>query len=153
MAITHLKVYGVLEGMKGRCYNPHNKHYKNYGGRGIKICDEWLNNSSLFIEWALKNGYKQGLTIDRIDNNKGYSPQNCRWVTRKTQQRNRRSNVYILYKGEIHCKKEWCDILGISTKAVDHCRKRYKMEWEDIFNRYTKQYFNAVTQQWENKTT
>ena len=67
--------------MKKRCYNPHDKYYKNYGGRNIKVCDEWRSDFSLFKKWADTNGYKQGLSIDRIDNDKNYEPGNCRWVT------------------------------------------------------------------------
>lgn len=106
------RLYRIFENMLARCYRPSNKSYKYCGAKGITICDEWLKNKSKFFEWAENNGYNKNLTIDRIDNQKGYSPDNCRWVDRKTQDRNRTSNVFITYNGETLCRADWEKRLG-----------------------------------------
>ena len=107
------KLYTVLKGMKRRCYNKNEKAYKNYGQRGIKICNEWLNSFQSFYDWAINNGYKEGLTIDRINNNGNYEPSNCRWITNKKQQNNRNDNCYITYKNQTHTLAEWSEIFNI----------------------------------------
>lgn len=87
------RLYVVWNSMKHRCYNKKSHSFKNYGGRGISVCGEWLNNPVAFVDWALNNGYEKGLSIDRIDNDAEYSPNNCRWVSAKKQARNRRNTV------------------------------------------------------------
>lgn len=83
-------MYRIWSGMKRRCYNQNAINYNNYGGRGITVCDEWLNDFDAFQKWALAHGYADNLTIDRIDNYKGYSPDNCQWITIQEQQHHRR---------------------------------------------------------------
>lgn len=97
---THTKMYQVWRNMKYRCNNVKAPNYNDYGGRGIKVCNDWSNDFSKFKEWADKNGYKEGLTLDRINNNGNYEPENCRWVTVKTQNINRRNTIYVNYKGK-----------------------------------------------------
>jgi hypothetical protein len=100
-------LYGVWEGMKQRCYNTNAKYYENYGGRGIKVCDEWVNDPKSFVEWGLSHGHEKGLQIDRKDNNGIYSPENCRFVTHSTNSANQRvkKNSTTGYAGVYLCKK------------------------------------------------
>lgn len=106
--------------MKRRCDNKNVKAYADYGGRGIRVCDDWSNSYVAFMEWALSNGYKETLSIDRIDNNGNYEPSNCRWVDMTTQANNRRSNVIYTYNGETHNIAEWADITGITYKTLHY---------------------------------
>jgi hypothetical protein len=106
--------------MKDRCYRHKNNQYKDYGGRGISVCDEWLNNFQAFYDWAMSHGYKEELTIDRIDNNGNYEPSNCRWATRKEQNNNTRRNRRVEFNNESHTVKEWCDMLGITQSVFYH---------------------------------
>ena len=105
--------------IKERCYNENSKSYHRYGGRGICVCEEWLNDSSAFARWAIENGYEKGLEIDRIDNDKGYSPENCRWVTKKENTRNTRRNKRYEWNGETHVLSEWCEILELNYNTVN----------------------------------
>lgn len=100
------RLYNVWKGMRQRCNNPNNERYNDYGGRGIKICDEW-NDFSNFSKWANEHGYHEGLSIDRIDNDKGYSPQNCRWATILAQNNNTRNCRKFTYHGETHTITGW----------------------------------------------
>lgn len=97
-------IYSVWKAMKSRCYREKDKRYLRYGGRGITVCDEWINNPEKFITWSYGNGYKQGLSIDRIDNNKGYAPENCRFVS--TAKNNRNSSNTHLNESDIKAIKE-----------------------------------------------
>lgn len=93
--LSKTPLYKAWGRIKDRCYNDKLLSFKNYGGRGIFLCDEWVNNPEAFIKWSKENGWRKGLTIDRINNDKGYDPNNCRWVSRKVQGRNRRTNVIL----------------------------------------------------------
>ncbi len=100
-------LYHRWRGLLNRCYDPRNDHFHLYGGRGIAVCEEWRNNFFAFREWALANGYQRHLQIDRRDNNKGYCPDNCRWVTRSENGQNKRNNVWIAAFGETQCLADW----------------------------------------------
>ena len=88
--LSRYPLYGVWSGMRARCYNENNPRYKHYGGRGITICDEWCDSPILFVDWALNNGYKKGLSVDRENNNGNYNPDNCRFITQKQSSYNKR---------------------------------------------------------------
>lgn len=124
----------IYADMKTRCYNTKSKHYKWYGARGIKVCSEWLNSETVpsisrgrpctkgwlaFKEWALKNGYSDKLTLDRIDVNKSYSPDNCHWVTMREQANNKTRGCYrITYKGQTKNLLEWSKIFNIPYSSL-----------------------------------
>lgn len=114
----HTKLYETWKKMRDRCNRPNATQYKDYGGRGIKVCEEWDKSFQAFYDWSYANGYDDNLTIDRIDNNKGYSPENCRWATYKEQMRNKRTNHIITYKNQSQCISQWCEELNLSYSAV-----------------------------------
>lgn len=118
------RIYRIWKHIKGRCQNPQDENYKNYGGRGITVCDEWATDFMAFYDWAISNGYSEDLTIDRIDNSKGYSPENCRWTDMKTQANNTRWNHKITYKGETKTLSEWADFLGIKSNTLNYRLRR-----------------------------
>ena len=111
-------IYTTWLGMRQRCYDPNAEKYKNYGGRGIRICDDWYNDFSKFYTWSLKNGAKKGLTIDRIDNDGNYEPNNCRWVSLKTQARNKTTTRYITCNGITKPLCVWSEELGIGESTI-----------------------------------
>lgn len=108
------RLYGVWYNMKNRCSNPNHKSRKIYYDRGISVCEEWNGSYESFCKWAYSHGYNEHLTIDRIDNEKGYCPDNCRWVTSKAQGNNRRNNHLVEMFGEVHTLAEWSEKLGVS---------------------------------------
>ena len=103
--------------MKTRCCNQKGRRYKDYGGRGIRICDEWKNDFTSFYNWSIANGQKENLTLDRINVNGNYEPSNCRWVDWKKQQNNRRNNFIIEYNKTKHTLQEWSEILPINMSS------------------------------------
>lgn len=116
-------LYGIWNAIKRRCYNTHVTEYQWYGGRGIAMCDAWRDSYEAFRDWALENGYKPNgheCTIDRIDVNGNYCPENCRWVDSVAQANNRRSNHLLTYNGETHNITEWSNIVGIPMKKISN---------------------------------
>jgi len=107
------RLYVIWRSMRTRCDVESHPTYKNYGGRGIAVCREWNKSFEAFRDWALANGYKQGLTIDRIDNDGNYEPDNCRWATMKQQNRNARSNIHVTINGITKLLCEWAEVAGI----------------------------------------
>ena len=112
------RLYKTYQAMIDRCYNHNSKPYKGYGARGIDVCDEWRNDNTTFFDWALSHGYNDKLTIDRIDNDKGYYPDNCRWVDYSTQLYNRRNTVLLWYNNKWRTIREIAQIENISRGTV-----------------------------------
>lgn len=137
---TKTRLYHIWLGMKSRCNNPNNKRYSRYGGRGINVCCEWNNDFASFKKWAYENGFdedKKNYSIDRIDNDKGYSPDNCRWATSREQCNNRSSNIIIEYNGEKKTATEWAIVFGVKSHTLI---KRYKegRPLEEVFSKNLK---------------
>lgn len=128
------KLYNKWCSMKERCENPHNKSYKHYGGKGIKVCNEWSTSFKNFMEWATCNGYQEDLTIDRIDNLKGYEPSNCRFVTTYYQNRNYSRNHMLSYKGETLCLADMASKYGINRATLLYRLKSGKSIDESLKN-------------------
>lgn len=118
------RLYRTWNAMIDRCHNNKCHNYKNYGGRGIKICDEWLNNFKTFYDWAIKNGYQKNLTIERIDVNGNYEPSNCCWITKGEQGYNKTNTVYITIDGVKRSLREWSIISGLSKSLIYNRLKR-----------------------------
>lgn len=125
--LSNSRIYHIWRDLHRRCENPKRKSYRLYGARGITVCEEWSGEKGFkhFKEWSDKHGYTDDLTIDRIDNNKGYSPDNCRWVDYKTQANNLRVNRWIEYNGVRHTVAQWADITGIPYGTL---RRRFE-DW------------------------
>lgn len=125
------RLHRIWRHMKERCYSENCVSYHRYGGRGITVCDEWKNSFQTFCEWALKNGFDPDAdrfecSLDRIDNDGDYTPENCRWVDIKTQQRNRRNNRIIEFCGARKTATEWAELVGIERRTM---LKRLKSGW------------------------
>lgn len=131
------RIKSIFNGIKQRCYNKNNKSYKWYGAKGIKVYDNWMNNPSLFEEWALQNGYNDTLTIDRIDENKDYSPDNCRWVENAQNTKYKSTTSLININGECHTGRDWSKILGFGTNTINTYIKKYGINNTiEFINRY-----------------
>ena len=129
------KLYEVWCSMKRRCELPTLSSYKYYGGRGISVCNEWKESFIAFRKWAFENGYKEGLSLDRIDNNGNYEPSNCRWATMKEQCNNRNSNISITIGNTTKNLMQWCEIFNVDYKKVHARYQRNGFESIDrLFN-------------------
>ena len=115
--LTHTRLFNIWSGMRKRCYNSNCHAYKDYGGRGITISEEW-NDFITFKDWALTHGYDNNLTIDRKDVNGNYEPSNCRWATMKVQSNNTRTNRIITFNGKTQTMKEWANELNINYQTL-----------------------------------
>lgn len=138
----HHRLYRIWSGMKCRCNTPTATSYSRYGAIGISVCSEWQNYET-FKSWALKNGYNDNLTLDRINIDGNYCPDNCRWVSMKTQGNNREDNVVLEYNGEKHTMKEWSELLDINYATLQY---RVYAHWpiEKIFTTEVKRYAKRI---------
>lgn len=125
---TGKRLWNIWMSMKNRCYCESNQEYKNYGGRGITVCEEWKSNYESFKTWAMSHGYSDNLTIDRIDTDKGYFPDNCRWATYQMQENNRRNNLKITIGNQTHTIRDLSNISGIKPATIIW---RYKNGWNE----------------------
>ena len=138
------KLYRKYRSMINRCYSASNHNYKRYGGRGIKVCDEWLNSFEAFKEWAYSTGYDPSLdgkkeqSIDRIDNDGNYCPENCRWATAREQQKNRECTTLYPYNDQMYSASEFADIFGITEKTFVYNRLKRGQTLEYILEDWTK---------------
>ena len=128
-------VYSRWQAMKKRCYQVGTSGYENYGGRGIKVCDEWKDNPSAFCEWALANGFSEELTLDRIDVNGDYCPENCRWATKTEQARNKRNNLILEYNGRKMTEAEYLEITGVKQGSISWRLRKSKMSESEALTR------------------
>lgn len=139
--MTNIPEYIVWEKMRHRCNNPNNRDYKNYGGRGIKVCDQWNNSFEIFYnDMGQRPSNKH--QIERINNDGNYEPKNCKWATKKEQARNRRNNRLIEYKGQNKTLSEWSEILNISYSVLQARIDRYKWTIERSFETSTQEIKN-----------
>lgn len=135
---TRTRLYDIWSHMKSRCSRPYDPRYKDYGGRGISVCEEWQMYGS-FQKWAIENGYKDDLTIERIDNDKNYCPENCTWIPKSDQAKNRRINVMYTENGVTRNMREWAKIKGINYGTVQ-CRRKRGWTLEKALNTPVKKY-------------
>lgn len=133
---SHTKLYKTWISLKRRCNNPKDTAYDKYGGRGIKVCDEWLHSFITFKEWAMSNGYNSCLSIDRIDVNGDYSPSNCRWTNDIIQARNRRNTVYVTYHGETASLEEMCQKLDVNVNTIRSRINKYGHTFESAVDEF-----------------
>lgn len=153
------RLYKIWVNMKSRCNNPNATHYYRYGGRGIKVCEEWSNSFVSFMEWAYNSGYNDNLKIDRIDFNGNYEPSNCRWVTHKKQMNNTSQNVFVTINGETKTLREWSKETGIDERLLGYrFRRGYKgkeLLSKKPLNRHKKTTINGITKtllEWSKET-
>lgn len=135
--MTKHPIYPIWRSMMSRCYNSKQERYRNYGGRGIKVCDEW-HDPRVFIDWAEKHGYKTGLFIERIDVNSWYSPDNCTWITLAEQHYNKTTNVFHEYNGERLTTMQWQRRLGIPLSKVTNYKSK-GIDFIDLIKQYYKE--------------
>ena len=133
--MSRTRIYKEWESMKNRCHYPSSTSYKYYGGRGISVCEQWRNSFLDFYSWAIENGYNDDLSLDRIDSNKGYSPENCRWITNKEQKRNRPGFVHVItIDGRTQLLSDWIKEFGLCWSTYWKCTSKKGMSELEALN-------------------
>ena len=135
--LSKTRIYRIYKHMLDRCYSSTCQDFSEYGGRGIKICDKWLKSFVNFYEWSILHGYSPILSIDRIDVNGNYSPENCRWATNIQQANNKRNNHYIEFDGKTMTISQWSKATGISQDAIERRINKYHWNFSDALTRPT----------------
>lgn len=135
-------IYWIWVNMRSRCYRPTATGYKNYGGRGITVCDEWRNNFQAFYDWAVENGYADGLSIERINVNDGYMPSNCKWILKTEQAKNTRRTCLITYNKKTQCLEDWCKELNLKSNTICHRAKLFNGDYYKALFEYKKYHKN-----------
>ena len=131
--IKNKSLLKIFNNIKHRCYDENDKSYRWYGAKGIKVSKQWLDEPSSFELWALESGYKKGLTIDRIDENKGYCPENCRWVTNQENAKYKSTTNLIKANEELHTGREWSNILNFGVNVINKYVRKYGKENTEKF--------------------
>lgn len=138
MTLERSRLYSVWYEMINRCTNPEHPKYRFYGGVGVVVCDEWVDSFKLFFDWATSNGYKQGLHLDKdMGGGKIYSPQTCRFVTIKENQRSRKNTIYVEYDGKRWNFRDLCDSFGLNSQIVRQRIRRDGLSLEEALSRKT----------------
>ena len=140
IGIKNPRIKKIFQEMRSRCENPSEKSYKWYGAKGIKVCDEWIDSPSEFERWAINSGYKNDLTIDRMDETKGYSPDNCRWVTSEDNAKYKSTTTLLDIDGETHTGRDWALICGLGIMKINEYLRNYSEEQVKDFIRYCRLY-------------
>jgi hypothetical protein len=131
--MTGTRIYKIYCKIHERCYNINYPERHLYGGRGIEMCDEWKNDFSTFYKWAMENGYNDNLSIDRIDSNGNYCPENCRWANNYEQANNKRNNIVLTYNGETMTMSEWARKLNLPYSTLADRRRKGKSVEEILY--------------------
>lgn len=148
--IKNERLRRIFRDMINRYYNPKNKAYRWYGAKGIKLCQEWINNPKSFEEWSIANGYEDNLTIDRIEEEKDYCPDNCRWITIQDNAKYKSTTALLIVGNMVYTGREWADVLSLGTNTINTMLRNYPKEQVIEF---IKRRMKDMTKTRPNKTT
>ena len=127
------RIGGIFRDIKQRCYNQNDKSYCWYGGKGIKVCNEWMENPKMFEDWSMKNGYQDDLTIDRIDEDKDYCPDNCRWISKNMNSKYKSTTSLICVNGVTHSGTDWSKVLGFCSNLINKYVNKHGLDNTIVF--------------------